>query len=245
MRGKLILSAFIVLASLQLIYANDFPYRLNPYTDGAMLAAGAVGCSSYIWGRNSVEPYTGNDLLSLDKNNVNTIDRSAAGRWSSASDTASTYLLCTISIMPLAYAADAGVRDRWYTLLLMYAESFMLCAGVTETLKVSVHRTRPFVYGSSAPDNEKLSADGRKSFPSGHTSISFNTAVFSSMVFSDLYPSSAWRPAVWAVSLSAVTCVGYLRFRAGKHFPSDIAAGACIGAASAAIAVYSHRVQNG
>ena len=69
------------------------------------------------------------------------------------------------------------------------------------------------------------------SFYSGHASTAFATAVFTGIWFSETYPGSQWIPWVWAGSLSAATAVAVLRVAAGKHFPTDVIAGAAAGIA--------------
>lgn len=88
------------------------------------------------------------------------------------------------------------------------SEAFTLAA--TEVLKLTVDEIRP---------------NGRddKSFPSGHTSVSFATAQYLQM-------RGGWEygvPAYVAASL-----VGYSRVRADEHYWKDVAAGAALGIAS-------------
>ena len=109
------------------LFADEFPYRLNFCTDGALSVAGIAGCSSYIWGRNSVRAYSESDLALLDKNSINAVDKTAAGRWSQPSAVASTIAAGALAIVPLSFTADTKVHDRWVTLTVMYAESWLLC----------------------------------------------------------------------------------------------------------------------
>ena len=88
------------------------------------------------------------------------------------------------------------------------SEAFTLAAS--ELLKLTVQETRP---------------NGRddKSFPSGHTSVSFAAAQYMQM-------RGGWEygvPAYVAASL-----VGYSRVRAGEHYWKDVLAGAALGIAS-------------
>jgi membrane-associated phospholipid phosphatase len=95
-------------------------------------------------------------------------------------------------------------------------------SGITLVLKYSVNRTRPFV---TYPDIAKKSAAGSPSFPSGHTSGSF--ALATSLTLS--YPK--WYIIVPAYSWACT--VAYSRMDLGVHYPSDVLAGALIGAGSA------------
>lgn len=95
--------------------------------------------------------------------------------------------------------------------------------GLTYMMKYSVNRERPFnTYPEViVPD---LFEDS-PSFPSGHTSAAFATATALSMK----YPK-------WYVIVPAFTWagyVGYSRMHTGVHYPSDVAAGAVLGASSA------------
>jgi undecaprenyl-diphosphatase len=63
------------------------------------------------------------------------------------------------------------------------------------------------------------------SFPSGHTSVAFSTATSLYLA----YPK--WYVAVPAFTYAA--SVGYSRMYLGVHYPSDVLAGAVIGAGSA------------
>lgn len=105
---------------------------------------------------------------------------------------------------------------------LYIAGSMAVNTIVTLGMKHSINRPRPF---TTYPDIEKLSSGGSPSFPSGHTSIAFNTATAITFAYPKWYvalPSYTWASAV-----------GYSRMHLGVHYPSDVLVGAIVGVGSA------------
>ncbi len=131
------------------------------------------------------------------------------------------YLIFTIP----ACMATAGVirhDDNMFRNACVTIASAAVSGGITYVLKYTVNRERPFV---TYPDIKKKSAAGSPSFPSGHTSGSFSIATSLSLAYPKWYiiaPSFVW----------AGTVV-YSRLHLGVHYPSDVLAGALIGAGSA------------
>ena len=76
-----------------------------------------------------------------------------------------------------------------------------------------------------------MTDDPEGSFFSRHTSLAFASAVFLATTHDAYYPDSEARPYVWAGSLLAAAAVGWMRYEAGEHFPTDIIAGAVVGSA--------------
>ncbi len=111
--------------------------------------------------------------------------------------------------LPAAAAGISVAHDDTPGLVqLAKSEAFTLAA--TEVLKLTVHETRP---------------NGRddKSFPSGHTAVSFAAAQYMQM-------RGGWEYGVPAYLAAALT--GYSRVRADEHYWKDVAAGAALGIAS-------------
>lgn len=93
---------------------------------------------------------------------------------------------------------------------LQASESLLAAGGTTWALKELVHERRP-----DGTDN--------RSFPSGHTSVSFAAAA-------TLEKRYGWRAGLPA--LAVATFVGVARVEADKHYTHDVLAGALIGGAS-------------
>lgn len=128
-------------------------------------------------------------------------------------------ILVPVSVLCEGFSRhDSTIKNKG----LYIGASMLICVGITYGLKYAVDRPRPFV---TYPDIEKVSDAGSYSFPSGHTSDAFATATSLSLAFPKWYviaPSY-----LWACS------VGYSRMHLGVHYPSDVLAGAVIGASSA------------
>jgi undecaprenyl-diphosphatase len=71
------------------------------------------------------------------------------------------------------------------------------------------------------------------SFPSGHTSSAFNTATFICLTYPKWYVIAP--AALWATS------VAYSRMYLGVHYPSDVLAGAVLGAGTAYLTYYLNK----
>ena len=106
------------------------------------------------------------------------------------------------------------------------AESLVITAAITEVMKVTINRDRPFVKYPLDVFPNQIDETG-KSMPSGHTAFAFTTATSIYLA----YPK-------WYVALPAftwATAVGYSRMYLGQHYPSDVLVGAIVGGGSACL----------
>lgn len=137
------------------------------------------------------------------------------------------------SVYTLSIAAVAGEFIYGYASgdKTMQQNAWQMAAGlgateiITFALKDGVQRSRPFVkYPDIVPYNGKPSSVDY-SFPSGHTSTAFSVATSISLQYRKWY--------VVAPAFLYAGTVGYSRLYLGMHYPTDVAAGAVIGAGSA------------
>jgi len=155
------------------------------------------------------------------------LDRGVLG-WNSSLGRAGSHVLLVGVAGAAVLASVTGLepaRARGNAVVLAQALSWT--SAVTEVLKVGVHRARPALYKSGAPA-AAADPDNRKSFPSGHASVAFAAATAYATLAARQHLPHARRNAI-LLYLGAVG-VSYARVAGGKHFPTDVAAGAALGA---------------
>ena len=141
-----------------------------------------------------------------------------------------TFRLVTNSASPVTFGTPVvmcvtGLIKHDTLLLrnsLYIGSSVAVSAIITTIAKYAINRPRPF---ERYPYIEKESSGRSPSFPSGHTSDAFAVATSVSLTYPRWYiigPSFLWASAV-----------GYSRMDLGVHYPSDVLAGAIVGAGCA------------
>jgi membrane-associated phospholipid phosphatase len=191
--------------------------------------AGGFGALMVQRGQSSLLP---DQLASLDPAQVNGFDRFATGLWSPAAATASDVLLVGTAAAPLLLLAETGAGMSSGDLLVMYSQTQLLQAATVAALKGAFGRIRPYAYNDDPRIAAQLAGErgAVRSFPSGHTATTFAAAVFMGEIHARLNPHDAARHWVRGGTLALAAVTGWLRIQAGRHFPTDVLAGAAIGA---------------
>jgi membrane-associated phospholipid phosphatase len=137
-------------------------------------------------------------------------------------------------------SASAGAGARAAVIVL---ESAAVSAALIQGVKYFVARKRPFVrYGGGTEDGGTYDVNDRDShisFPSGHTA--FATTLGVSLAMTATLEESPAAPWLWGAAAVASVSTGALRMMAEKHYFTDVAAGAAIGAACGAVLPLLHR----
>lgn len=245
--NKIIVTVLIALAAMQAF--GQQLYSLHLKNEAAYISSGGgLFGVSFAIGKNKTK-LSADDIAKLNIDNINKFDRSAALNYSEVAKKASDFGLIGAFVGGLVFATAMPLADKqetWTkqvgTLALLWFETNLINAGITEITKVSVKRIRPFAYNPNAPLDRKLNSDVRKSFFSGHTSISAANTFFIAKVFADYKPESNWKPIVWTTAAIIPAFTGFMRYKAGKHFPTDIITGYIIGASVGILIPELHKI---
>jgi len=182
---------------------------------------------------------------SIDLSTVPMFDRVATRQWSLPAHRTSNVLFG----LALGAALTASIVNQRGELPLLpvaiIAESALLSVGLTNTAKELVRRPRPYLSNPNVPPSAHNTGEDHVSFWSGHTAniaaITFSSA--SMVQRSDA--SSTMKTATWIGAALAPAAMGYLRVRAGRHFPTDVLTGYAVGALVGLAVPYFHRAEKG
>jgi membrane-associated phospholipid phosphatase len=142
------------------------------------------------------------------------------------------------------YASDgAGLRATVIVL-----QNVAVSAAVIQTIKYVAARKRPFVrygHGTDGPDPETGGTydvndrDSHISYPSGHTTMATSLGV--SLAMTATLEESSAAPWLWGAAVIMTVSTASLRMMAEKHYFTDVATGAAIGAACGVILPLLHK----
>ncbi len=209
---------------------EESPYQCTKKKDAIIysLASSSLGVAYYL--QSKTNPLTPERISLLDKNSINRFDRIATSFSSLTAKKASDYFFFGTLAMPSLFVFSKKMRNDVFDISLIYGETLFFTVGLTVITKNTTHRIRPLVYNSNFSLDDKMTKNARFSFFSGHASVVAASSFFTAKVFSDYHPDSKWKPWVWGAAITFPAITGYLRVRAGKHFPTDVMTGYAVGA---------------
>lgn len=239
------LAAFCLLFCLggARLSAADFeyeqPFSLKPVNEGIQLGVGAalsgsaLVCDKFLHIKK-------NDWKASDwpKENVPGMDRPFMRPYSKPLHIVGTGTMGLAMLTPAVFAIMPS--NEWLTIGTMYVETMLIANGIKEWTKLLVYRARPYMYFDDYPQDKVDDGDWNCSFPSGHTTLAFAGAAFTTFVFCQCFPDSKWKYAVAGGAFGLAAATGALRMASGNHFLSDVLVGAVIGTACGFAIPYLH-----
>jgi membrane-associated phospholipid phosphatase len=224
-------------------------FQSDPIADGAIIVVslGSAGVLELINSTGEIRPQQ--IAENFDHDNLIAIDRAAVDQTPSKSaGSLSTLGLGAAAAFAVLDPVLTGVREQnvqsGLVDAIMYTETAALTLALTNVVKMAVRRPRPQAYidaEAHGPDWSNSSTDSALSFFSGHASMvgalgSTATYLAFARSKSKVRP---WLTLALATSLTAFVSVE--RVRAGKHFPTDVIAGAFAGAGIGVVVPHLHR----
>jgi len=199
------------------------PYHFNLEQEIGFIGFGTSLELGGIYANSKKSKPTPQSVISLDKNDILSIDRFAAGRWNQSAATRSDIVLYSTLVTPMLLPVIH--RSAFWDISLLYAETVLITNGGVNLAKGLTNRYRPYAYNSNVDNDTLYSLDTKRSFFSGHAAHITASAVFFAKVYSDMNPNSQYKNSVWLGS-GIVTLMGsWQRLESGMHYPTDILTG--------------------
>ena len=190
--------------------------------------------------------YTVEEVLAFDPNNVNAFDRGATMVPTYSLDAANTWsdhFLNASFLLPAALMLDKRIRKDWAQNLFILVQTQAITGNVYAWgAAYWIERARPMVYINDIEMERRTDSRNKVSFYSGHVSTSAAATFFAAKSFMDYHPELHHKkPLVYGIASVLPLTVGYLRYRAAKHFPTDIIVGFATGAAIGIMVPHFHK----
>jgi len=200
-------------------------YRTGPDKELPLLLGAAAFTGASFAAQAGVMPP---DTLKLNRHSIFQPDRWAAGLHhpfpARVSDcTASGSLI--LPLIAFSQVSRSDVPDG----LIVYLEALVFTRAVVYLCKGAFQRPRPYAYRPGSGGSVSRDRDAAQSFLSGHTAAAFCGAVFAACMADSRMIPSRWKYPVICTGLSLASATAFLRVASGKHFPTDVLAGAAAG----------------
>jgi membrane-associated phospholipid phosphatase len=219
----------------------DEVYLLKPSVDIPVTAAG-IGWCIYAFPRIYNKPYADiRSLNNLDKNDLNVLDRWAAGMYDNDADATSDIFFYGSIPTPLLLLADHDMRKDAGKIAFMYLEAMAITGFFYTGTANFVDRYRPYAYDPAVPLDERLTGNARNSFLGGHPALVATATFFTAKVFGDYHPDSKLKWVFYGGAIAATGATVYLRHKAGRHFPTDLFTGTTLGVLSGILVPHFHK----
>ena len=195
-----------------------------------LASAGVLGGSLYF--QEKVQPLSLQQIKVLDKKSINAFDRYACNQWNPAIAKGSDLLAIGSVLLPSFYAFNSKTKADFMPIVNVSLQSLFLSQALANLAKFS-KRNRPYLYNSEVSMEQKIKPDARMSFFSAHTTTVSASCFSFAFAHQTYYGDSKANSYIWTAAAIVPAIEGYLRVKAGKHYPSDVIVGYLAGLGSA------------
>jgi membrane-associated phospholipid phosphatase len=211
------------------------PYRISMRTDAPVYGASLAMLGAYAYLGSRLPAFTESELNALTPPSLPAWEALALNRWDEGAAKRSDVVLFAAfgaaGMVALAQTPKNTLMRDGLVLGSLWFQTNLSTLMLTDLAKNSFRRNRPFVYNSQAPLIDRMESDARKSFFSGHSSMTACNTFFAAKIWSDMHPNSKLKPWVWTAAAAVPAYAALQRVQAGKHYPSDVIVGLAVGAA--------------
>jgi membrane-associated phospholipid phosphatase len=256
---KAILFSLAVICMVSPMYSQSpvrdttfHPYHVNYWVTGGIII---VGIPATLIGAPLItkkSPLTIAELQTVNRNDLNPIDRwaldldpSKMSYYANLSDITLTGFI----LLPALDLFDHNIRQDWLDIALMYAETQIIVNNIylyAPFGPLFQNRYRPAVYYDAlGTSGTRLTAWNRSSFYSGHVASAAAASYFAAKVYCDYHPELSGGNKFLLYGAAAIPPLieGYLRMHALDHFPSDILVGFGVGTLCGILIPELHRIK--
>jgi membrane-associated phospholipid phosphatase len=204
-------------------------------TDAPVYGASLAMLGAYAYLGSRLPAFTESELNALTPPSLPAWEALALNRWDEGPAKRSDVVLFAAfgaaGMVALAQTPKNTLVRDGLVLGSLWFQTNLSTLMLTDLAKNSFRRNRPFVYNSQAPLIDRMESDARKSFFSGHASMTACNTFFAAKIWSDMHPNSKLKPWVWTAAAAVPAYAALQRVQAGKHYPSDVIVGLAVGAA--------------
>jgi membrane-associated phospholipid phosphatase len=199
-------------------------YKFKPGADIPVFIVGA-GWSAYAFTKiYSKPPSTEEEILGLDKNNINGFDRWAVRPFSESIDRISYYPFFASMPLPFLFLFGNTKKD-FFKLTGLYLEAMSITGFLYTGSVYFFDRYRPYAYSDESTLDQRTRGGAKNSFYAGHVALVSTSTFFMARVYADYHPESKAKWFFYTLAGTTTALTAYLRLRAGQHFPSDLLLG--------------------
>jgi membrane-associated phospholipid phosphatase len=202
-------------------------------------AVGLTSISAYFNAKNDI--ITLDQIRALDADRIWKFDRWVTKQYNLKARKSSDIALFSSFLLPLTTLATKEGNAEFGKVSLMTLETIILNSSLTNAIKVTARRPRPYLYNQDVALHLKLRKADQYSFFSGHTSTTAALSFLTAQMHTD-FNDGKGSVAIWSLAAAIPAFTAIQRMRAGKHFLSDVLLGYLIGAAIGVTIPRIHRL---